>query len=80
MRCSRRLIGVPGALRARDDAREAEIARQAQAPSAHVNLLHPCRSIEAARQFPGAIIIGDGGGFAGHCRVHRVAGWPAAMA
>jgi acetolactate synthase-1/2/3 large subunit len=51
-------------LRARDDVREAEIARQAQAPSAHVNPLHLCRSIEAAHT-PGAIIIGDGGDFVG---------------
>lgn len=51
-------------LRARDDAREAEIARQAQAPGAHVNPLHLCRSIEATHT-PGAIIIGDGGDFVG---------------
>ncbi len=51
-------------LRARDDAREAEIAAQAQTPTAHVNPLHLCRSVEAAHA-PGAIVVGDGGDFVG---------------
>jgi acetolactate synthase-1/2/3 large subunit len=49
-------------LRARDDARNAEIALQAHAPGDNVNPVHLCREIEAAHA-PGAIIIGDGGDF-----------------
>jgi acetolactate synthase-like protein len=49
-------------LRERDDARDAEIARQAHAPSEKVNPVHLCREIEAAHA-PGAIVVGDGGDF-----------------
>jgi acetolactate synthase-1/2/3 large subunit len=49
-------------LRARDDARNAEIAAQAAAPSQRVNPVHLCRAVAAAHD-PGAIIVGDGGDF-----------------
>ena len=49
-------------LRTRDDARDAEITRQAQAPSDKINPVQLCRTIEAAHH-PGAIVVGDGGDF-----------------
>jgi acetolactate synthase-like protein len=49
-------------LRARDQARNDEIARQAHAPSAHINPIQLCRAIEDAID-PSAILIGDGGDF-----------------
>jgi acetolactate synthase-1/2/3 large subunit len=49
-------------LRARDDARDEEIARQAREPSAGVNPLHLCREIEAALG-ENALLVGDGGDF-----------------
>jgi acetolactate synthase-1/2/3 large subunit len=49
-------------LRARDDARNAEIASQAHAPSDKVNPVHLCREIAAAHG-PGAVVVGDGGDF-----------------
>jgi len=49
-------------LRARDQARNAEIAHQAHAPSAHINPVQLCREIEEALD-PSAILIGDGGDF-----------------
>lgn len=49
-------------LRARDDARNAEIAAQALAPTGKVNPLHLCMEID--RQItPNSILIGDGGDF-----------------
>lgn len=49
-------------LRARDDARNAEIAAQALAPTGKVNPLHLCMEID--RQLtPNSILIGDGGDF-----------------
>jgi len=49
-------------LRARDQAREDEIAHKAHAPSAHINPVQLCRAIEDAID-PSAILIGDGGDF-----------------
>jgi acetolactate synthase-1/2/3 large subunit len=49
-------------LRAREQAREDEIARQARAPSANINPIQLCREIENALD-PSAILIGDGGDF-----------------
>jgi len=49
-------------LQARDRERNAEIAVQAQAPSAGVNPLHLCREINAALG-PNSIIVADGGDF-----------------
>jgi len=49
-------------LRERDDARDDEIALQAQAPGDKINPVHLCREIEAAHA-PDAIIVGDGGDF-----------------
>jgi acetolactate synthase-1/2/3 large subunit len=49
-------------LRTREQARNDEIARQARAPSAHINPIQLCREIEDAID-PGAILIGDGGDF-----------------
>jgi acetolactate synthase-1/2/3 large subunit len=49
-------------LRERDAARDAEIAREARAPSAHVNPLHLCQSIAAALP-DNAIVVADGGDF-----------------
>ncbi len=49
-------------LQARDQARNAEIAGQAQAPSASINPLHLCREINAALG-PESIIVADGGDF-----------------
>jgi acetolactate synthase-1/2/3 large subunit len=49
-------------LRARDQARNDEIAHQAHAPSAHINPIQLCRAIEDAID-PSAILIGDGGDF-----------------
>lgn len=51
-------------LRARDDARNAEIARQAQEPNARINPLHLCGEI-AARIGPNSILVADGGDFVG---------------
>jgi acetolactate synthase-1/2/3 large subunit len=51
-----------GQLRARDQARNDEIARQARAPSQHINPVQLCREIEEALG-PSAILIGDGGDF-----------------
>lgn len=51
-----------GELRARDDAREAEIAAQAHAPASGVNPLHLCRAVEATHAAD-AIVVGDGGDF-----------------
>ncbi|MCB0135194.1 MAG: thiamine pyrophosphate-binding protein, partial [Caldilineaceae bacterium] len=49
-------------LRARDDARNAEIAQQAAEPTGKINPLHLCREID--RQItPQTILIGDGGDF-----------------
>lgn len=49
-------------LRARDDARNAEIAQQALAPTGKINPLQLC--VELDRQVtPNAILIGDGGDF-----------------
>jgi acetolactate synthase-1/2/3 large subunit len=49
-------------LRARDDARNAEIAQQALEPTGKVNPLHLCTEID--RQItPNSILIGDGGDF-----------------
>jgi len=49
-------------LRARDDARNAEIAQQALEPTGKVNPLHLCMEID--RQLtPNSILIGDGGDF-----------------
>lgn len=49
-------------LRARDDARNAEIAQQALAPTGQINPLHLCREID--RQVTdNTILIGDGGDF-----------------
>ena len=49
-------------LRARDDARNAEIAAQAAEPTAFVNPLHICREID--RSLPdNAILVADGGDF-----------------
>src|SRR5207253_1974925 len=49
-------------LRARDQARNEQIAHQAHAPSAHINPIQLCRAIEDAID-PSAILIGDGGDF-----------------
>lgn len=49
-------------LQARDRERNAEIAVQAQAPSAAINPLHLCREINAALG-PDSIIVADGGDF-----------------
>jgi acetolactate synthase-1/2/3 large subunit len=49
-------------LRARDQARNDEIVRQAHAPSKHINPVQLCRAIEDAID-PSAILIGDGGDF-----------------
>lgn len=49
-------------LRARDQARNDQIAAQAHAPSAHINPIQLCRAIEDALD-PSAILIGDGGDF-----------------
>ncbi len=49
-------------LRQRDDARNTEIARQAQAPSAKLNPLQLCRELDAALG-PDTLLIGDGGDF-----------------
>lgn len=49
-------------LRERDDAREAEIARQAAEPAGKLSPVQLCRAIEAAHA-PGAIFVGDGGDF-----------------
>ncbi|HEU5102580.1 MAG TPA: thiamine pyrophosphate-binding protein [Roseiflexaceae bacterium] len=49
-------------LRARDQAREDEIARQARAPASYINPIQLCREIEAAID-GSAILIGDGGDF-----------------
>ncbi|HAJ35891.1 MAG TPA: acetolactate synthase [Chloroflexi bacterium] len=49
-------------LRTRDDARNAEIARQSLAPTGNINPLHLCMEID--RQVtPNTILIGDGGDF-----------------
>jgi acetolactate synthase-1/2/3 large subunit len=49
-------------LRARDRARNDEIARQARAACANINPVQLCRDLEDAIG-PGAILIGDGGDF-----------------
>lgn len=49
-------------LRARDRERNAEIAVQAQAPSASINPLYLCREINAALG-PDSVIVADGGDF-----------------
>jgi acetolactate synthase-1/2/3 large subunit len=49
-------------LRARDQARNEEIARQAQEPSDNINPIHLCREIDGALQ-PNSVIVGDGGDF-----------------
>jgi acetolactate synthase-1/2/3 large subunit len=49
-------------LRARDQARDDEIARQAREPAENINPVHLCREIEDALD-PGAVLIGDGGDF-----------------
>jgi acetolactate synthase-like protein len=49
-------------LRARDQARNDQIAEQAHAPSAHINPIQLCRAIEDTLD-PSAILIGDGGDF-----------------
>ncbi|MDQ2997846.1 MAG: thiamine pyrophosphate-binding protein [Chloroflexota bacterium] len=49
-------------LRTRDQARNDQIAHQAHAPSAHINPIQLCRTIEDALD-PSAILIGDGGDF-----------------
>jgi acetolactate synthase-1/2/3 large subunit len=49
-------------LRAREQARNDEIARQAHAPAANINPVHLCRAIEDTID-PSAILIGDGGDF-----------------
>ncbi len=68
----RRLAGLaPGAeswpgwkaqLRARDKARNDEIARQAREPARGVHPLHLCAEIESALG-PDAVLVGDGGDF-----------------
>jgi acetolactate synthase-1/2/3 large subunit len=49
-------------LRARDDARNAEIAEQMRAPGDKVNALHLCAEIDA-RVGPNTILVADGGDF-----------------
>ncbi|NNJ12011.1 thiamine pyrophosphate-binding protein [Chloroflexales bacterium ZM16-3] len=49
-------------LAARDEARNQEIARQAEAPSAHLNPVQLCREIESALP-DDSILVGDGGDF-----------------
>jgi acetolactate synthase-1/2/3 large subunit len=49
-------------LRARDDARNVEIARDALAPTGKVNPIHLCKEIDSAA-VPNTIFIGDGGDF-----------------
>jgi acetolactate synthase-1/2/3 large subunit len=49
-------------LRARDGARNEEIARQASAPAEHVNPVYLCREIEAAIGTD-SVLVGDGGDF-----------------
>lgn len=49
-------------LRARDDARNAEIVKQAQAPNGYVNSLHICREIDHALG-ENTILVADGGDF-----------------
>jgi len=49
-------------LRARDQARNQEIARQAREPASKINPLQLCGEIEAALG-PDAILVGDGGDF-----------------
>ncbi len=49
-------------LRARDEDREAEIARKAEERTAHVNPLQLCRAIDAALP-DDSLIVGDGGDF-----------------
>ncbi|MBK9712148.1 MAG: thiamine pyrophosphate-binding protein [Kouleothrix sp.] len=49
-------------LRARDGARNDEIARQAREPSSAINPVHLCSEIEAALD-PASILVGDGGDF-----------------
>jgi acetolactate synthase-1/2/3 large subunit len=49
-------------LRARDQARDDEIARRVREPSEKINPVHLCREIEGAID-PSAILIGDGGDF-----------------
>ena len=50
------------ALRARDDARNGEIAEQMRAPGDKVNALHLCAQIDA-RVGPNTILVADGGDF-----------------
>jgi acetolactate synthase-1/2/3 large subunit len=49
-------------LRARDDARNAEIAQQALQPMGKVNPVHLCQEIDGALT-PDSILVGDGGDF-----------------
>jgi acetolactate synthase-1/2/3 large subunit len=57
-----RWVGWRAALAGRDDERSQEIARQAEAPSAHLNPIQLCREIEAALP-DDSILVGDGGDF-----------------
>jgi acetolactate synthase-like protein len=54
--------GWRAALRARDRARDAEIARHARLPSPPVNPVHLCREIDRVLG-PDAVLVGDGGDF-----------------
>ncbi|MCA9970852.1 MAG: hypothetical protein KC425_11590 [Anaerolineales bacterium] len=54
--------GWRAALRQRDDARNAEIAQQALAPTGHVNPLYLCQEIEKTLT-PETILVADGGDF-----------------
>lgn len=49
-------------LRARDEEREREIEKQAEAPGERVNPVHLCREIDRALA-PGSVLVADGGDF-----------------